>query len=92
MRRVSMEVREEQVAAISDRYAGSGRGEKTRILDEFVAVTGFHRKHAMRLLRGRGTARLIGPLPGLRVAEAVERSAGNIYMRQQHFPRGTFCQ
>jgi hypothetical protein len=27
------------------------RSEKTRILDEFAAVTGHHRKHAMRLLR-----------------------------------------
>ena len=39
------------VGAIRNRYASSGRAEKTRILDEFAAVTGFHRKHAMRLLR-----------------------------------------
>jgi hypothetical protein len=31
------------------------REEKGRILDEFVAVSGYHRKHAMRLLRS-GTA------------------------------------
>ena len=29
---------------------GTG-AERSRILDEFTAVTGFHRKHAMRLLR-----------------------------------------
>ena len=34
-----------------------GRAEKTRILDEFVAITGFHRKHAMRLLRCGATTR-----------------------------------
>ena len=39
------------VGAIRSRYASNGRGEKTRILDEFAAVTGSHRKHAMRLLR-----------------------------------------
>jgi hypothetical protein len=52
MRRVSMATRDELVVAVRGRYANSGRGEKTRILDEFVAVTGFHRKHAMRVLRG----------------------------------------
>ena len=52
MRRVSMATRDELVAAVVDRYARSGRTERGRILDEFVAVTGHHRKHAMRLLRG----------------------------------------
>jgi hypothetical protein len=46
-----MATREELVGAIRDRYSGAPRLEKVRILDEFVAVTGFHRKHAMRLLR-----------------------------------------
>ena len=70
-----MEVREELVAAIGNRYAGSGRGEKTRILDEFVAVTGFHRKHAMRLLRGKGTARRNGSRPERRVYGEAARMA-----------------
>ena len=43
---------DELVAAVAERYARSGRSERGRILDEFVAVTGHHRKHAMRLLRG----------------------------------------
>jgi hypothetical protein len=51
MRRVSMAARDELVVAIAKRYQGSLRWEKARILDEFVAVTGYHRKHAMRLLR-----------------------------------------
>ena len=32
------------------RYRVAGRAEKGRIIDEFVSMTGFHRKHAMRLL------------------------------------------
>src|SRR4030095_1508627 len=52
MRRVSMATRDELVAAVVDRYARSDRAERGRILDEFAAVTGHHRKHAMRLLRG----------------------------------------
>ena len=52
MRRVSMVTRDELVAAVAERYARSDRAERGRILDEFAAVTGHHRKHAMRLLRG----------------------------------------
>jgi hypothetical protein len=51
MRQVSMGTRDELVVAIANRYASSNRSEKGRILDEFVAVTKFHRKHAQRLLR-----------------------------------------
>ena len=51
MRRVSMATRDELVAAVIERYSKGRRAEKGRILDEFVAVTGFHRKHAMRVLR-----------------------------------------
>lgn len=42
------------VLALAERYARSDRGERSRILDEFVAVAGHHRKHAMRLLRSGG--------------------------------------
>jgi hypothetical protein len=46
-----MATRDELVKRVMERYARSERAEKSRILDEFVAVSGFHRKHAMRLLR-----------------------------------------
>ena len=49
--RVSMATKGELLAAIGDRYRASGRAERSKILDEFVAVTGYHRKHAIRLLR-----------------------------------------
>jgi hypothetical protein len=49
--RISMTTRGELLAAIGDRYRASGRAERSKILDEFVAVTGYHRKHAIRLLR-----------------------------------------
>ena len=53
MRKVSMATREELVQAVRGRYGSARRPEKAQILNEFVAVTGFHRKHAMRLLRAQ---------------------------------------
>lgn len=37
--------------AVRDRYRSTNRREKSKILDEFVKVTGYHRKAAIRLLR-----------------------------------------
>ena len=35
------------------RYLKANRREKGRLLDEFVQVTGYHRKSAIRILLGR---------------------------------------
>ncbi len=45
-----MATRKELVAAVSVRYREGSTIEKTKILDEFIAVTGYHRKHAIRVL------------------------------------------
>ena len=42
--------KQELPATIRDRYRASSKREKSRILDEFIAVTGHHRKHGIRLL------------------------------------------
>ena len=47
-RRISMATREELIRTVRERYRGERRRKKARILDEFVAVTGYHRKHALR--------------------------------------------
>jgi hypothetical protein len=39
--------------AVRPRYEKAGRGERGRILDEFCATTGYHRKAAIRLLNRR---------------------------------------
>ena len=52
-----METRDELLAATVGRYRVSSRPERGRILDEFAATTGYHRKHAMRLLRDRSRER-----------------------------------
>jgi len=46
-----MTTRKELVAALQLRYGSATFSERIRILDEFVALTGYHRKHGIRLLR-----------------------------------------
>src|SRR6202049_56285 len=75
MRRISMAARDELVAAITGRYAQGDRAERGRILDEFSAVTGFHRKHAMRLLRVGEVKQRSGARPGRRVYDEAVREA-----------------
>jgi hypothetical protein len=43
--------RRELIDAVAARYRAAGRNQKKEILDEFVKVTGFHRKHAIRVLK-----------------------------------------
>jgi len=43
--------RRELIEAVATRYRAAGRKVKKEILDEFVKVTGFHRKHAIRVLK-----------------------------------------
>ena len=47
----------EYLARIKDRYRHASKEGKTRILDEFSAVCGHHRKHAIRLLNKDGRTR-----------------------------------
>jgi hypothetical protein len=65
----------EYAVAVRRRYEVAGRADKGRILDEFCATTGMHRKAAIRLLnRKRGPAGSKGGRPrryGPEVAEAV---------------------
>ena len=49
-RGISAGTRKELIKALAHRYQNSVKNEKTRILDEFGAITGYHRKHAARLL------------------------------------------
>jgi len=53
-KKVSRKTREELVRAVGERCRTSSQNEKKRILEEFVAVTGYHRKHAIRLLNNAG--------------------------------------
>jgi hypothetical protein len=49
---ISKQTKREVLEALHDRYNQSSNNEKTKILDEFVAITRCHRKPAIRLLTG----------------------------------------
>jgi len=56
--------KQELLATIQPRYLKAGRKDKQKILDEFVAVTGYHRKYAIRVLNTKkhnGPSKKPGP-------------------------------
>ena len=53
---VSAQTRHALVAAVRERYQAGTREDKTRILEEFIAISGYHRKSAIRVLNGSASA------------------------------------
>jgi hypothetical protein len=51
-----MATRTELLVAVGERYRQADRPQRSAILDEFVAITGYHRKHAIRLLASKKEA------------------------------------
>jgi hypothetical protein len=51
--RIKLTTRRELTSAISQRYRSADRRSKKLILDEFTKVTGYHRKHVIRILTTR---------------------------------------
>jgi len=54
-KKISTNTKKELLEALRCRYQESTKKEKVRILDEFVEVSGYHRKHAIRLFSKRYT-------------------------------------
>ena len=83
---------QEYIARQEERYGESSRKEKSRILDDVVAVTGYHRKSVLRQLSGRGRPARGGQVGrpveyDSKVAEAaalVHEVAGGIGARRLH--------
>lgn len=48
---MSLVVNRELLRSVALRYRTAGRTEKSRIADEFVASTGYHRQYALALLK-----------------------------------------
>lgn len=73
-RQLSLATRRELIQAIAERYHAAARPEKKEILDEFIKVTGYHRKHAIRALK-RTTGSSAEPAPRSRLYDEAVRSA-----------------
>ena len=56
MATISAGAKRELVNAAGERYRQACRKDRRHILDEFVALTGYHRKHAIRVLGAAGAA------------------------------------
>ena len=50
---MSLNSKRELVEVVRPRYLKARKGEKQKILDEFTKATGYHRKHAIRVLKNR---------------------------------------
>jgi hypothetical protein len=72
---ISMGARREVVSAVAERYRSTGRHEKGRILDELTAVTGWHRKRAVRALRAKPLTQATETVPRKRRYNAAIRDA-----------------
>ena len=66
----------ELLATLRDRYRSSSKKDKGRILDEFIAITGHHRKHGIRLLSHLEEDDVApGPIRGRRIYDEAVREA-----------------
>lgn len=48
--KISTQAKEELVQVLKVQYRKSLKTEKSQILNQFIAVSGYHRKHAIRIL------------------------------------------
>jgi hypothetical protein len=75
MQTVSKQTRLELVKALRERYRLASKQEKGRILNEFVVISGHHRKHAIRLLQVDVEAIETAPIAAQRIYdEAVKQT------------------
>ncbi len=72
---ISKQTRQELLAVLHERYAHAPKCDKTKILDEFVAVARCHRKHAIRLLTGVHPVLPEPPAPARRIYSDAVRVA-----------------
>lgn len=89
---MSQKSKRELLEAIQPRYLKASRAEKSRMINEFIAVTGYHRKYAIRVLK-HGPPRSKGKRKGrttryrgevVKVLEELWEICGRICSRRLH--------
>ena len=73
--KIGKQAKGELLEVLRQRYQQAPKQDKTKILDEFIAVTCCHRKHAIRLLTGAPPARNTAPQPSRRLYDEAVRQA-----------------
>lgn len=79
MSTISTQTRRELVKVVRNRYLESSLTDKGRILDEFIALTGYHRKHAIRVLRSSTSRRALRSPRSRLYDEAVREALGLLW-------------
>src|SRR6476619_3577776 len=74
-KKISKQTRSELLELLRQRYQRAPKSDKGKILDEFVAVAGCHRKHAIRLLTADGPLTPATPVPARRTYDEAVREA-----------------
>jgi hypothetical protein len=72
---ISKQTKHEVLEALHERYDHATKLEKSKILDEFVAIAHCHRKHAIRLLTGVDPVDHKAPAPARRIYSEAVREA-----------------
>jgi len=72
---ISKQSRQELISAIRHRYFTVSKKKKTIILNEFVAMTGYHRKHAIRVLGSNDQCTLAEGRCGNRIYDEAVKEA-----------------
>jgi hypothetical protein len=75
METISKTARKEIVEALRTRYAKASKLEKGKILGEFTAVSGYHRKHAIRLLSASLEVRAKNEIESERIYDEAVKAA-----------------
>src|SRR5438105_2215179 len=74
-KKISKQTNSELLELLRQRYQGVAKSDKGKILDEFVAVAGCHRKHAIRLLTANGLLAADTPVVARRIYDEAVREA-----------------
>lgn len=77
---LAMVTRRQLVRALKTRYQAANKAEKTRLLEEFILISGYHRKSAIRLLN-------VAVTNGSQQSRSA--TARSIYGMAQPFNRGS---
>ena len=73
--KISKQGQRELLEVLRERYQRAAKQDKGKILDEFVAITGCYRKHAIRLLAGNAPLTAGTPVAARRTYDEAVRQA-----------------